>query len=816
MRALLSNAAWLAALTINDPALAAESAAFTTTGVPSGFAEIAAPRVGLVDIYFGERKVGETLVVAGDGALRFQKPDEVLAMLPHVQRAPELEAALSGELATHSASVCSLSNAGQCGLLSPEIAGIIYDADRFRVDVFVNPKFLGAAEPQAGYLPVPDSPLSLISAFGATAAGTIGEQSIYNLQNRTIVGFRNARLRANTSVASHLGLIVDDLAAELDRKSLRFTGGLFWSPGNDFTGQRRIVGAGVGTQLDTWADREDVTGTPLILFLPQPSRVELLVDERLVGSGTYEAGNSSIDTSALPSGSYTVVLRIHASNGSVREERRFFVKNSQVPPAGHAQFYAFGGMLANTEPHRAISISQTFYYQLGAAKRLSNRTAADVTLLGTEHKAIVEAGSWWIAGPARFRAAALISTAGDYGGLLQASSAGGGPLTLSFDLRRIWSADGRPLIPLPTILNTFDAMPQTGVQLANGTYTQATASAGLRIGAGYVSLVGSYRKDRELPADYSIGPNVNWPVVTRNRLQVVLEASGQRTRTTTAAFAGVRLLYSAGRTSVLARGGRQSGSVHEGDGPSAARLVGSVSAQYSHESANRTLLNLEAGADRDLITSTVHGGGEIYSRFGNVRGHLLRDLGDRSTTQYDINLQSGLVLGTHAIRWGARDMEQSAIVVAVHGDSNVDFNVLVDEVARGRVRSGGRLSLYLPGYRSYQVRLVPAESSNVSFDGAAREITLYPGNVRSLDWSAESFFTIFAQALLPNGLPIADALVETHEGIAQTDAGGYFQVDVRQNDPITISKNQAALCQIRLPALAVKNDFASAGKLVCQ
>ena len=79
MRALLSNAAWLVALTINDPALAAESAAFTTTGVPSGFAEIAAPRVGLVDIYFGERKVGETLVVAGDGALRFQKPDEVLA-----------------------------------------------------------------------------------------------------------------------------------------------------------------------------------------------------------------------------------------------------------------------------------------------------------------------------------------------------------------------------------------------------------------------------------------------------------------------------------------------------------------------------------------------------------------------------------------------------------------------------------------------------------------------------------------------------------------------------------------------------------------
>ena len=819
MRCIAHLALWLAMLTINAPAAAgAASATFATTGTPAGFDGLASARVSLVDVYFGERKVGETLAVTEPGTLQFRAPADVLAMLPQVVAAPALKLELAADLSTNTHLACSVSNVSSCGFLDPQIVGIIYDEERFRVQLFVNPRFqrILRSSPQ-GYLPTPNSPLSLTNALGFNASGPIGGRSAYNLQNRTIIALRDARLRANTSLGSNLGLVVDDLVGEVDRRNLRYSAGLFWTPGNEFTGQRRVLGAGVGTQFDTSADRDTLHGTPLILFLPQPARIELLVDGRLVSSGFYRAGNNEFDTSALSAGSYSIVLRIHESNGRVREERRFFVRNAQVPPMGRPMFHAYVGALANTRRHQPISPSGPLYYQAAAAWRLTNSLAVDAAVLGTQDKAIVEAGAWFISGPARVRAAALVSSAGDKGGLLQMTTAGGGPLSISFDLRRIWSRDGRPLIPLSSRVDTFGVSPPTGVQLANGSYTQATGSVGLRIGGAQLTVVGSYRKDRDSPVDYSIGPSVSWPVVTRNQLQVVLEGSAQRTRSTTAGFAGVRLFYSSGRMSVLSTVGGAVQHARDHSGPSASRAVTSLAAQFSHETEGGTIVNVEGGVDHNIDSSILRTGGTLKSSFGNARADLLHNLEGSGGTQYNVAFQSGFAVGADASAWGARTAEQSAIVVSVDGDAaDTVFDVLIDDVARGRVRVGQRLSLFVPGYRTYRVRLVPAAASAVSYDSAERAVTLYPGNLKVLEWRAESYFAVFGQAMSASGTPISNALVQTKKSIAETDSNGYFQIDVRKGDQISIAKTGEALCHVTLGDVRVKNDLASVGEVTCQ
>ena len=810
---------WLLTLTMIAPAHAAtaESVRLEATGTPDGFSELAGERVSLVDLYYGGRRIGDAVAQVRPGKLRFRNPDEVAAKLPSIGEAPELKTILAGELVTNADAVCSLSNMTGCGKIRPQVIGIIYDEEHFRVDVFVNPKYLRTVgSDREAYLPSPDAPLSLTNAFGFNASGLVGGSSVYNLQNRTIVGYRNARLRANTSVASHHGLVMDDFVAELDTQDLRYSAGLFWGRGNEFIGQRRIIGAGVGTQFDTFLDEDSIHGTPLVLFLAQPARVEILVDGRLMNSGSYGAGNNSIDTSSLASGSYPVLLRIHESNGTIREERRFFVKSEQIAPEGHPIFYAYGGLLANTRRHRPISVSKSFYYQAGTAWRLTNSFAADAALLGTQHKAILEAGGWLIKGPGRLRAAALVSSAGDAGALLQGSTTGYGPLSISFDLRRIWSHDGKPLIPLPSYATSFDLAPPTGVQLASGSYTQGAASIGLRLGEAFLSVVGSYRKDRNLRADYTVGPSLNWPIVTRNQVQIVLEASAQKTRTTTAGFAGLRLQLNSGALSMQSRIG---GSFQNDGGVrgTKARAVTSMTAQYSHQTAGSALLGLEGGYDRNIGSSTVRGAATLNSSLGNVRAELLHDFDGRAQTQYDIAFQSGMAIGPDAAALGARDMEQSALIVSVGGDAHdAMFDVLVDEVVRGRVRPGGRFSLYVPAYRTYKVRLMPTAASAVSYDGAARDVTLYPGNVRALEWQAHRIVTIFAQAVTPQGEPVAGAFVETLRGVAETDGQGYFQIDVRKNDSITISRNGREACRIRLPKLQVRDDFASVGKVTCQ
>ena len=131
------------------------------------------------------------------------------------------------------------------------------------------------------------------------------------------------------------------------------------------------------------------------------------------------------------------------------------------------------------------------------------------------------------------------------------------------------------------------------------------------------------------------------------------------------------------------------------------------------------------------------------------------------------------------------------------------------------IKLGQRLPIFLAGYRTYKIRLAPAAAAAVDYDAGPRAVTLYPGNVQSLDWRADTFFTLFGQAFTPDGKLLSNALVKSPRGIAETNDEGYFQVDVRQGDVITISKGDAPPCSTRLGRVIVKDSFASIGKVTC-
>jgi hypothetical protein len=246
-------------------------------------------------------------------------------------------------------------------------------------------------------------------------------------------------------------------------------------------------------------------------------------------------------------------------------------------------------------------------------------------------------------------------------------------------------------------------------------------------------------------------------------------------------------------------------------------MIGSLSAQYSYENAARTLFHAEGGLDREITSSTVYAGGTVESRLGNIRADLLHSLEGNGGTQYDAAYQFGIAAGSHGAAFGARDLDTSALVIALSGDAtDAAFDVMVDDVARGRLKVGQRLSLFVPGYRSYKIRLVPTSAAPVSYDTVTREATLYPGNVRSFVWRVQSYFTIFAQAVSPAGVPIGNALVQSPKGIGETDGNGFFQLDVRRDDEATVRKSDGVKCRLRFPPVRPTNDFASLGKVICQ
>ena len=794
------------------------SGAIESVGVPDGFTELARDRELLVDLYFGGRKVGETRVTTQPGSLRFKNPAEAIAVIPNIETSAELIAAFESDFPTNTARACGEGRTLDCDQLSPRVAGIIFDEDHFRVDLFVNRKWLRLIHAQEdAYLATPTAPLALITSNGFAISGSNDSSPTYNLQNRTVIGFRNARVISQNSYASKYGLVVDTLAGEVDRPGVRYSAGLFWAPGIDLIGQRRIVGIGAGTQFDTRTDRGNLEGTPLIVFLAQPARVDILVDGRLVLSGLYEAGNNVLDTSTLPNGSYELVLRIHEGSGATHEERRFFAKNSQIAPVGRPIYFGYAGLLANTRERHGLNISKKMFYQLGIARRLNERFAVDVSAIGTNNNPILEAGAWFVAPVGRVRAAGLASLRGDKGALFQLQSGRAGGLSINFDLRRIWSHDGNPLIPISTHVDTFDSVPLDERTIGNGSYTQASGSIGYQIGTAYLSVIGSLRKDEGTKPDYSVGPNLNWPLVNLHGLQIALQADAQLTRTTTAGYVGVRVLYNRAGYALSNSFGGRSLAGRNNSGTSRSRAVGDTTAHLAYADDGGTDISAGAGLARELDSTTAHADAIVYSRFGTARGEFLHSVEGDRRTQYGLSVQTGAILSPDDAILGGRDLSQSALVISVEGRSHrAQFDVLVDGQPRGRLRAGDRLPLFLQPYRAYSVALRPVDAASIWYDTAPRKLTLYPGNVQHVRWHVEPLVTVFGRAVRPDGKPVADAVITSRRGVGQSNSDGYFQIEIASDDLLAFNSASGAQCKVSLGVLQTKLDFARVGKVICQ
>lgn len=812
----------LAALTIFSTGAFAANRSVTahieSRGVPAAFTDLARSHEVLVDVFFGGRKVGESRVLTRPGYVKFQDPAAVLAAIPNLDESAPLSGPLSGELPSNAALVCEDDTSRDCGEISPQSVGIIYDEEHFRVDVFINKRWLRVVRPtEQIYLPAPTAPLSLTTSAGFALSGTSQRSPLFNFQNRTIVGLQNARLRFDSSYASKQGLLADEIVGEVDRPGRRYSAGLFWAPGVDLIGQRRILGAGMATQFDTRIDRDDVDGTPLILFLSQPSRVEILVDGRLVESRTYEAGNNLLDTSSLPAGAYSVQLRIHEASGALREERRFFAKNPQVAPQGHPVYYAYVGMLSNTRAGQLVSVSNDLFYQIGAAKRLTTKLAVDGSLIGTPNKPIITAGAWFMSPFARLRLSGLLSSAGDRGVLVQAMTGDTGRLNLNFDLRRIWSHDGSPLIPFSNFVDSFDAAPVDSRALTGGSYTQISGSVGYRFGAAYFSVVGSLRKDPALPVEYSVGPNINWSIVSANGLQIGLQASGELTRNRTSGYVGVRMFYSSHRYSLTSTAGARGTSDAEGRGASSSRAVGDLTASLAFGGAEGPDGALAAGLTRELESTTAHAQASVYSRFGSARGDLVQELEGKSRTQYGLSFQTGAAINREEAVVGGRNLEESGLIVSIDGGpSDGEFDVLIDGQPRGRVKAGARLPIFLRPYKSYSVRLRAVDAASVWYDSAVRQFTLYPGNVERARWHVEHVLTVFGKAVRADGTPVARATITSRRGIGQSNAEGYFQMETSANELLSFKSPDVGDCVVKVDATLSDRDYASLGKVVCR
>ncbi|WP_174291544.1 TcfC E-set like domain-containing protein [Sphingomonas bacterium] len=790
------------------------------TSRPAGFDSLLQPQEAIADVVMGGRLLGQARVRYSPGKVTVLDVDALVALLPDLLDPAAIRAALAmPDLDSHPGMVCRANTDAEraaCGIYHPAVAGVVFDDQRFRLDVYVHPGLL-AVHPVAtrGYLPRPQPGVSLVDRFGGSIAGSGGD-AFYGLQNRAILAEGAARLRTDLSFSSYEGLTVDTLAAELDRPGVRYAAGALWVPGIELIGRRRLIGAGVASQVDTRLDRTSIAGTPLIVSLPLRARVDIIRDGRLLTSRNYEAGNQALDTTSLPDGSYEVVLHIEEIGGTAHDERRFFTKNVAIAAIGEPIFFAYGGLLGRNRRNAPFATSGTPLYLAGIARRFSPHLALDASVMGTDRTGLLELGGYHLGQAAQVRLAGLVSVHRDAGVLFQASSSGVARLNYTIDARRVWSHDDRPLIPLGEDGGDYGgiAVDRTA-QLAAGSFTQVNATISYNLKPGQIGVTGSYRRDPRAGRSYAIGPTLYWPLVERAAVQVNLRGDMTVSNHGSSVFIGLTFQRVRARSSLTASLGARATSATSDNHDAA--VIGAVGGSWHRPDVLGGDATLAGDVEREVSGTLVRGRADLAARHATLDVDVAQPIaGHDGATQYGINFQTMAAVTSSGIALQGRDQNDSILRVAVQGaPRGAPFEILVDNAARGIVHAGTETSIAVAPYRQYAVRIRSVGGDIIQFDGNTRLVSVYPGNVGRLVWSARRVVAMFGRAVWADGTPVADAAVYVAGAIGGTDGDGYFQIEAGSDDVLKIQSPDGRTCRLPLSARPAALGYAALGTLTC-
>jgi hypothetical protein len=143
------------------------------------------------------------------------------------------------------------------------------------------------------------------------------------------------------------------------------------------------------------------------------------------------------------------------------------------------------------------------------------------------------------------------------------------------------------------------------------------------------------------------------------------------------------------------------------------------------------------------------------------------------------------------------------------------FDVLVDRRPVAYAVPGASTVVTLRPFETYTIELRPRGNGFADLEGDIRTVTLYPGNVVDLDWSVEAATIVFGQVLLPDGTPVANALIEGIKGFASTDDYGLFQLELASSVSVLEFVTRDYRCSVDVPEFESSGGVASLGTLVC-
>ena len=789
---------------------------YVATDPPRGFEVLTQPMRTMVDVYYGHRHFMSTMAVISPDTIRFSDPELLVEQLPLIKDRVLVTAALTGRLSTNSHLLCMPGETDLCGVLQPDIAGVIFDSRRFQATVFVAPDYLEnrGDRSKKNLPPATTFNTGVLQTLNFVSSGQFGGNNSENrnrdvLYANTLIGRKELSLESDWNIARGKGSRISSLFAERDFQGTDVRAGYISTSGFgfSFSPDRPILGVHAGISENTRLDLDIGRTTPLDVFLPVRGKVEVFRDGVLLNSWLLDAGSHLLPPGSFPQGSYNLLIRVLGEGGQlISVETRFFVSQPGLPPLGTPLWFAEAGRVLDYQRlHTLPKVQDNWLVRGGVSCRLADVLGGGISLAATRKAAIAEARLQYAGHLLDFTPSLFVSDHKDLGISIDVQSRWQGWL-FSMGYRRLHLKKAVSADPVLYGQNNSSEYASVSRSLFQGNFqyryhkytTERVIEPLASSQARSVTLknpaihtlsyqriffqdnvyeleghfeAGKYGRDRQILAGVSLRHNMrglNHSVGARYR--------GRRDDARSWDTEGA-LRYSFS----YQNDGLDSGHVFERD-------------LENHPESYRAMFWAEASKDEQQL------GGELnyYSRMAEL--YLGIDHGRYQSSDQSFSLLSNdqFRLKSHSTAWsasastsltwssgsfamGGEQFGRSALVVQMDGvRKDSVFNVLVDGQRRGYTRGSRATVIPLAPFSTYRVTVRPADADlyDSSAANVEREITLYPGNISLQSFTVKRIRLVYGRLLDSTGKPLKGIAVTAGNARTVTDDLGLYQLDV--------------------------------------
>jgi outer membrane usher protein FimD/PapC len=553
-------------------------------------------------------------------------------------------------------------------------------------------------------------------------------------------------------------------------------------------------------------DKQRLGASPIEISVSQSATIEIQRDGQTLDVQQIEPGQTELDTSRLPSGSYNIELLID-EGGQTRTETRYFSTSSRLPPSEAPQWYVeVGQAIPFGAQGTFIATGETPLLSFGRHQRIGSNMGLKFDATLTDDVRFVETSLTAQTDLLRGEVALLAADDGTYGYSVN-GNARLGDWSFNSSYRKLELGSG----PLSDESKAYDPF--------GNNFEQASVSANHFGAWGRTGVRAFYRKGSSGQDIWFGGPFIDLNLLDRRRWRLSMLARQEWGSDRESSFLGVRLSKSFNRPNkTFSRvnlntrlDSTKTKNTNTGETNDITIAETELRSDVLRTSVSRASV---FGSVRHEDETGLRGGFDYSSPWVEARLDGRHNHQNQNTALFDI--RSGLVFGGHGVSL-ASTRREAGVQMHVDGPPGNPVAVQVDRQTRTVARSGGHAFLPLDGFSIYDIGIQPERTRNIEYDPYTDRLVAYPGNVVQLAREVRPITIIYAKLVDEAGAPLPEAFLE-YEGktIGTTDEAGYFQIDASPGDQIRARITVDQSCQVVIPENSDPAEvYFDAGTLTC-